>query len=77
MGKFKRQMPYYGEGDDQGKWFRCWNCGFRCKVDRDSLDTGDHGSGGVTVTSTVIDGDTVHYPDIIGGCPFCGNKNYK
>ena len=27
----------YGDGEDAGKWFRCWNCGFICNVDRDGL----------------------------------------
>lgn len=24
-----------GYGDDENKWFRCWNCGHPCNVDRD------------------------------------------
>jgi hypothetical protein len=27
----------YGEGQDDGKYFRCWNCGFTCNVERDEL----------------------------------------
>lgn len=26
-----------GDGQDHGKWFRCWYCGARCSVDRESL----------------------------------------
>lgn len=27
----------YGDGEDNGKWYRCWHCGFLCNVDRDEL----------------------------------------
>lgn len=27
----------YGDGKDSGKYYRCWNCGFPCDVDRDML----------------------------------------
>lgn len=27
----------YGDGEDDGKWFKCWNCGFVCNIDRDGL----------------------------------------
>lgn len=37
----KRTLPMYGEGDDRGKYFRCWNCGFICNIDRDALGDGD------------------------------------
>jgi hypothetical protein len=30
-------LSLYGEKTDTGKWFRCWNCGFRCNIDRDVL----------------------------------------
>lgn len=26
-----------GEGEDHGKYFKCWHCGFICDVDRDEL----------------------------------------
>jgi len=45
----KRTLALYGEKDDTGKYYRCWNCGFICNVDRDSLDTGEFGGSGVTV----------------------------
>ena len=37
----KRTLPIYGEGDDAGKYYRCWNCGFICNIDRDTLGDGD------------------------------------
>lgn len=27
----------YGDGQDDGKYYRCWNCGMVCDVDRDEL----------------------------------------
>lgn len=29
--------PERGDGLDDGKYYRCWNCGFICDVDRDAL----------------------------------------
>ena len=37
----KRTLPMYGEGDDAGKYYRCWNCGFICDADRDVTGDGD------------------------------------
>ena len=77
MSVYKRTMPIRGEGEDKDKWFRCWNCGFPCNVERNSLDTGEHGGSGVTTTTTTIESATVYYPVIAGSCSFCGCKNYK
>jgi len=33
----QRTIPIDGYGDDLGKYFRCWNCGFICKLGRDEL----------------------------------------
>lgn len=35
--KQSRTLPVIGKGDDAGKYFRCWNCGFVCNVERDEL----------------------------------------
>ena len=43
--KRSRTRPVYGEGADKGKYFRCWNCGFVCNVDRDQLGDSDSWSG--------------------------------
>lgn len=40
-----RTIPLKGRGADDGKWFRCWNCGFICNVDRDSLGGPESRSG--------------------------------
>jgi hypothetical protein len=39
-----RTIPIPGYGDDAGRWFRCWNCGFICDSERDLIDpTGQRG----------------------------------
>jgi hypothetical protein len=42
LRKEARRIPVpghfdYGDGRDAGKYFRCWNCGWICDVDRDKL----------------------------------------
>ena len=46
--KEARTIPLYGNPDrgnglDDGRYYRCWNCGFICNIDRDKL--GGHGDG--------------------------------
>lgn len=36
----KRTIPMPASGTHDGKWFRCWNCGFPCFTDRDKLGDG-------------------------------------
>ena len=74
LRKEKRTIPIRGIWEDKGKYFRCWNCGFVCDSQRDSL--GDHG-GVTTGTYVDVDGVTKYYPIVQSGCPFCGCTNYK
>lgn len=37
LKKRSRTIPLKGFGRDEGRYFRCWNCGFICDVERDSL----------------------------------------
>ena len=37
LRKRSRTIPLRGYGEDQGKWFQCWNCGFPCKEGREEL----------------------------------------
>lgn len=55
--------PYHGEGEDAGKWFRCWNCGFICKVGRDALGGPADKAGVVSTAYTQVDqyGDTTYH----------------
>ena len=41
LRKQKKTIRLYGENEDAGKYYRCWNCGFICNIDRDSLGDGD------------------------------------
>jgi len=45
-----RSIPLKGNkvranGEDAGKYYRCWNCGFICDVTRDSIGGSQSGSG--------------------------------
>jgi rubrerythrin len=74
----KRSLPIYGEREDANKYWHCWNCGFVCNIQRDTLDTGAHATAGVSVgTFTDTDGSTHYVTTITGGCPFCGTRNWK
>ena len=35
LPKQARTIPIKAGGDENGKLFRCWNCGFPCNTDRD------------------------------------------
>jgi len=43
--KRSRRLPVYGKGDDAGRYYRCWNCGFVCDSKRDSLGGSDSAGG--------------------------------
>lgn len=43
----KRAMPLYGEGDDAGKYYRCWNCGFINNIDVATVGEGKGNSNAV------------------------------
>lgn len=45
-----RTIPLHGDdergnGLDDGRYFRCWNCGFVCNQDRDALGGPESGDG--------------------------------
>ena len=45
LPKEARTIPIKAGGEENGKWFRCWNCGFNCFTDRDDhtgLTAGDN-----------------------------------
>jgi len=37
LPKQSRTIPVKGGGEDRGRYFRCWNCGFICDTQRDNL----------------------------------------
>ncbi|MCK4328788.1 hypothetical protein KAX02_02990 [candidate division WOR-3 bacterium] len=45
LAKRSRTLPVFGKGDDEGKYFRCWNCGFICNKDRDELGDAESNAG--------------------------------
>ena len=45
LPKRSRTRPIRGKGDDEGKYFRCWNCGFPCDKDRDELGDAESSAG--------------------------------
>lgn len=60
----KRTLPMYGEGDDAGKWYRCWNCGHINNADRSNVGDGD----GRTYTDfTVTSPGQTDMSDIVNG----------
>ncbi len=70
----KRSIPVSGDLEDDGRYFKCWNCGFVCDSQRDI--TGD-GSGVTTTTYVDTDGVIKYMPDVVSGCPFCGTQQYQ
>ena len=50
LRKRSRTIPVRGTGDDEGKWYKCWNCGFYCKVDREALGGANSSSGNTHTT---------------------------
>lgn len=46
----KRKNKLRGSGDDDGKYYRCWNCGFTNNVDRNVVGDGE----GLTYTINTL-----------------------
>ena len=44
-GKRKRRIPLRGSFEDEGKYYRCWNCGFICNIERDAFGEDENLSG--------------------------------
>ena len=69
LPKQSRTLPLYGnptrgDGEDSGKYYRCWNCGFICDVDRDSLGGPDDKANVTPEAYTQKD----QYANTIGHC---------
>jgi hypothetical protein len=76
LQKVSRTLPIFGKGDDDGKYFHCWHCGFVCDKDRDELGDSaskggdkhlvalisiDNGPGGNTSNRATLGGCIGHY----------------
>lgn len=45
LRKESRTLPIHGTGDDEGRYFHCWNCGFVCDSQRDELGDSESEAG--------------------------------
>lgn len=70
----KRTLPLYGEKDDTGKFYKCWNCGFTCNAERDSLNTGEMGVSGVNTISNLS--LLLHMDGTHGGSTFTDSSSW-
>jgi len=57
LPKQSRRIPlrgnkFRGDGEDSGKWFRCWHCGWICNQERDTLGDSQSTSA-VTITEEI------------------------
>lgn len=75
LPKDKRTIRLRGSLDDDGRYFRCWNCGFICDSQRDVLVQNFGGVGTSTYVDT--DGVTKYKAEVYAGCPLCGSGNYR
>ena len=48
--------PDRGNGLDDGRYYRCWNCGFICNIDRDALG-GQESRDGISYEAFTLDTD--------------------
>ena len=68
LPKESKTLPIYGhpdrgDGEDEGKYFRCWHCRFVCNVDRDELGGPDSRNGVTATEYTQVDqyGNTAYH----------------
>jgi hypothetical protein len=41
VGRRKRSIQLQGSGEDDGKWYRCWYCGFINNIERNAVGDGE------------------------------------
>jgi hypothetical protein len=61
----KRVQPLYGEKEDAGKWYRCWNCGFPIDSTKTALGGNAPNQGVVPIA---VDGFLPN--PVLSGIPF-------
>lgn len=54
LPKEARSIPVRGKGDDAGKYFECWNCGFICNIDRDDSSGSTAGDNHIDYSSPAL-----------------------
>ena len=80
--KEKRTIPVPAQGDEEGRYYKCWNCGFICDKQKNALDDGPAGNASrhATLASGRIIGDSrsvrfrVGTPIILRQLDSLGNK---
>jgi hypothetical protein len=60
-----RTIPIKGKGDDEGKYFRCWHCGFICDSSRDELGDSDSTAGDDHTEYKSLCGTTDEYERLV------------
>ncbi len=89
----KRTIPISGHFDDDGKFYRCWNCGFINHIDRAPIGVGSGISTVSGVGMSWVDRDNQVWIDrsdyifddrsfsassqVGSGCSFCGSRNWR
>ena len=71
LKKESRTLPIFGRGDDAGKYFHCWNCGFVCDKDRDELgDSASRGGDGHLDALNLVSDNVANalHVAVLGGC---------
>ncbi len=49
----KRSILIPGSLDDNGRYYKCWNCGVTCDSQREQSDTGTYATSGVQIASNL------------------------
>lgn len=56
-----------GDGLDYKRWYRCWNCGWICDIDRDALGDGESLSGEGYADATAFTDPSIDNMGVLGG----------
>jgi hypothetical protein len=73
----------YGDGEDDGRYFHCWYCGFVCNKERDELGGPEDRANVRSQPYSQVDqygdsaGTTRYEPVVDTGCPLCGSLNWR
>jgi predicted RNA-binding Zn-ribbon protein involved in translation (DUF1610 family) len=74
LPKRSRTRPIFGRGDDEGRYYRCWNCGFVCDSQRDALggsesDAGDNHTdyNGLAKSNPYLNSSDAGFKACLGG----------
>ena len=54
LPKQAKSFPIRAKGEEAGKLYRCWNCGFTCNTDRDDDSGGTAGDNHTDFSSPAL-----------------------